>query len=337
MSKSVLYIGNKLSKHGYNKTTIETLGGSFEEEGFVVYYSSSNKNQQLRLLDMILSTIKYARIVDYIIIDTYSTSSFWYAFFCSQIARIFNVKYISILHGGDLPKRLNKNPKLSRMLFKNAFQNVAPSKYLLSEFNKKGFQNVIYIPNSIEIKDYSFKERKVFEPKLLWVRAFSTIYNPKMAVDVLKKLQFYYPNATLTMVGPDKDGSMEATKQHAKELDVNVCFTNRLSKEDWVKLSEDFDFFINTTHFDNTPVSVMEAMALGLPVISTNVGGIPFLVKHNENAILVEANDSHAMTNAILSLINDNAKGFYLVKNARIFVEQMDWDIVKNEWKELLS
>ena len=130
---------------------------------------------------------------------------------------------------------------------------------------------------------------------------------------------------------------MEATKQHAKELDVNVCFTNRLSKEDWVKLSEDFDFFINTTHFDNTPVSVMEAMALGLPVISTNVGGIPFLVKHNENAILVEANDSHAMTNAILSLINDNAKGFYLVKNARIFVEQMDWDIVKNEWKELLS
>ena len=188
MSKSVLYIGNKLSKHGYNKTTIETLGGSFEEEGFVVYYSSSNKNQQLRLLDMILSTIKYARIVDYIIIDTYSTSSFWYAFFCSQIARIFNVKYISILHGGDLPKRLNKNPKLSRMLFKNAFQNVAPSKYLLSEFNKKGFQNVIYIPNSIEIKDYSFKERKVFEPKLLWVRAFSTIYNP---------------NATLTMVGPD--------------------------------------------------------------------------------------------------------------------------------------
>ena len=337
MSKSVLYIGNKLSKHGYNKTTIETLGGSFEEEGFVVYYSSSNKNQQLRLLDMILSTIKYARIVDYIIIDTYSTSSFWYAFFCSQIARIFNVKYISILHGGDLPKRLNKNPKLSRMLFKNAFQNVAPSKYLLSEFNKKGFQNVIYIPNSIEIKDYSFKERKVFEPKLLWVRAFSTIYNPKMAVDVLKKLQFHYPNATLTMVGPDKDGSMEATKQHAKELDVNVCFTNRLSKEDWVKLSEDFDFFINTTHFDNTPVSVMEAMALGLPVISTNVGGIPFLVKHNENAILVEANDSHAMTNAILSLINDNAKGFYLVKNARIFVEQMDWDIVKNEWKELLS
>uniref|UniRef100_UPI00404B5D9B glycosyltransferase family 4 protein n=1 Tax=Flavobacterium sp. TaxID=239 RepID=UPI00404B5D9B len=334
--KTLLYLGNKLSKHGYNKTTVETLGNSFEEEGYVVFYSSSKKNQLLRLVDMILTTFKYAKKVDYIIIDTYSTSSFWYAFLCSQIARVFQTKYIPILHGGDLPKRLDSHPKLCKMLFKNAFKNVAPSNYLLSEFAKRGFQNLEYIPNSIELNNYSFKVRKSFEPKLLWVRAFATIYNPKMAVDVLKKLQVRFPNASLTMVGPDKDGSMETTKQYAKELNVEVCFTNRLTKEEWIELSKDSDFFINTTHFDNTPISVMEAMALGLPVVTTNVGGIPFLLTHNQNAVLVNDKDSTAMANAILELVADNEKAILISKNARTFVEQMDWEEVKQKWNSLL-
>ena len=158
-----------------------------------------------------------------------------------------------------------------------------------------------------------------------------------MAVDVLKKLQVCFPNASLTMVGPDKDGSMGTTKQYVKQLDVEVCFTNRLSKEEWIDLSKDFDFFINTTHFDNTPVSVMEAMALGLPVVSTNVGGIPFLLTHNENAVLVNDNDSSHMADSIIHLIENQEKALLLSKKGRAFVEQMDWDVVKNQWNRLLS
>lgn len=335
--KKILYIGNQLSIHGLNATTIDTLGPTLEEEGFEVRYASSQKNQLLRLLDMLWTTLKYAKKVDYIVIDTYSTSSFWYAFLCSQLARVLKTKYIPILHGGNLPKRLDSHPKLCKMLFKNAFTNVAPSYYLLSEFTKRGFQNLEYIPNSIELKNYPFKVRTEFEPKLLWVRAFAAIYNPKMAVAVLKQVQNTFPNATLTMVGPDKDGSMETTKQYAKELGVDVFFTNRLSKEEWIELSKDFDFFINTTHFDNTPVSVMEAMALGLSVVSTNVGGIPFLLKHNENAVLVHDNDSDAMANAIVELIHNTEKAVLIANNARSFIAQMDWGHVKNKWNSLLG
>ena len=331
------YIGNKLSMHGYNKTTIETLGEALQEEGFVIYYTSSKKNQLLRLLDMILSTFKYVNKVDYILIDTYSTSSFWYAFSCSQIARFYKVKYIPILHGGDLPKRLQSSPIMSKMLFKYAYMNIAPSKYLLNEFNLKGYKNVLYIPNTIEIESYNFKKRKNFEPKLLWVRAFASIYNPKMAIDVLLKVKEKFPEAELTMVGPDKDGSMELVKQYADKLKLKVCFTNRLSKEEWITLSEDFDFFINTTHFDNTPISVMEAMALGLPIISTNVGGIPYLLAHQENAILVNDNDSLAMANAIVELANNPQKATLMTENARLFVEEMDWTVVKTKWNKLLN
>ena len=332
----LLYLGNQLSKHGFNKTTIETLGLHLEQEGFGVYYASNKKSFPFRMLDMMWSVILYRKQVSYILIDTYSTKAFWYAFVCSQLARVLNIKYIPVLHGGDLPNRLKNNSKLCQMVFANAYKNVAPSGYLKQAFESTGFKNVIHIPNSIEIEKYAFKNRTEFAPKLLWVRAFATIYNPEMAVKVLFELQRKYPNATLTMVGPDKDGSLQTTKAFAKSIGVAVNFTGQLAKEDWWQLASEHDIFINTTHFDNTPISVMEAMALGLPVVSTNVGGIPYLLRDKENALLVNDNDVVAMTNAICSLLEDREQCKTLALNARNFIEQMDWDVVKEGWKQVL-
>lgn len=333
----LLYLGNQLSKHGFNKTTIETLGLQLEQEGFTVFYASNKKSFPLRLLDMMWSVINYRKQVSYLLIDTYSTKAFWYAFLCSQLARFFNIKYIPILHGGDLPNRLKKNPMLCRVLFSNAYKNVAPSGYLKQAFEKEGFKNVIHIPNTIEIEKYEFKLRTELTPNLLWVRAFASIYNPKMAVKVLQQLQEQYPSATLTMVGPDKDGSLEITKNFAKSLGITVNFSGQLTKEEWWELASKHDIFINTTHFDNTPVSVMEAMALGLPVISTNVGGIPFLLANEQNALLVPDNDITAMTNAVLDLLENKPKNNLLITNARTFIEQMDWELVKQSWVSILK
>ena len=333
----LLYLGNQLSKHGFNKTTIETLGLHLEQEGFGVYYASNKKSFPLRMLDMMRSVIIYRKQVSYILIDTYSTKAFWYAFVCSQLARVLNIKYIPILHGGNLPNRLKNNPKLCRMVFANAHKNVAPSGYLKQAFENAGFTNVIHIPNSIEIDKYELKTRVELTPKLLWVRAFASIYNPKMAVKVLQQLQKQYPSATLTMVGPDKDGSLQTTKDFAKSLGITVNFSGQLTKEEWWELASKHDIFINTTHFDNTPVSVMEAMALGLPVISTNVGGIPFLLTNEQNALLVPDNDITAMTNAVLDLLENKPKNNLLITNARTFIEQMDWKLVKQSWVSILK
>ena len=332
----LLYLGNQLSKHGFNKTTIETLGLQLEQEGFGVYYASNKKSFPFRMLDMMWSVVLYRKQVSYILIDTYSTKAFWYAFVCSLLARVLNIKYIPILHGGDLPNRLKNNPKLCQMVFANAYQNVAPSSYLKQAFESTGFKNVIHIPNSIEIDKYEFKTRAELTPKLLWVRAFASIYNPQMAVKVLQQLQEKYPSASLTMVGPDKDGSLQATKYFADSIGVAVNFTGQLAKEDWWKIASEHDIFINTTHFDNTPISVMEAMALGLPVVSTNVGGIPYLLADKENALLVNDDDDKAMKEAICSLLEDQQKASDLTLNARHFIEQMDWNVVKEEWKRVL-
>lgn len=337
MKKHLLYIGNQLSKHGYNKTTIETLGQQLEQEHYLVVYASDKKSFPFRMLDMVCDVFKYSNKVSYLLIDTYSTKAFWYAFVCSQFARILSIKYIPILHGGDLPNRLKRNPRLCRLVFANAYCNVAPSGYLKQAFEQEGYSNVLHIPNTIALENYTFKQRVQFAPKLLWVRAFASIYNPMMAVKVLVDLQKKYPKATLTMVGPDKDGSLLTTKTFASDASVPVTFTGKLSKEDWWQLASTHDIFMNTTHFDNTPVSVMEAMALGLPVVSTNVGGIPFLLTHEVDALLVDDADVSAMVEAIERLLAHPEETQQMVLNAKHLVAQMDWQVVKKQWINLLD
>lgn len=332
----ILYLGNKLSKHGINKTTVETLGENLSQSGFTVVSYSSKKNSILRILDMLSGILKH-KDASYVLIDTYSTSAFWFAFFSSQLARLLHIKYIPILHGGNLPNRLISNPKLCKMLFNNAFVNVSPSEYLKFHFEKYGISNVICIPNSINLTDYSFKERQNFAPNLIWVRAFAEIYNPKMAIDVLNVLQKKHPSATLTMVGPDKDGSLEITKNYANLLNLEVNFTGKLSKKEWIDLASSHDIFINTTHFDNTPVSVLEAMALGLPVVSTNVGGLSFLISNQKNGYLVNDNDAAEMVKQIEKIIEFPLQTIEIIGHAKSMISKMDWEVVENQWSNLLG
>ena len=333
--KKLVYIGNNLDLK--NPTTMVLLSALLEEIGFEVSIYSNKKNKLIRLLAMCFGVFKH-RKANCLLIDTYSTSNFYYAVLTSQLARFFNLNYIPVLHGGNLPKRLNNSPFLSNLLFKYSKVNIAPSNYLLEKFQQEGFQTQ-FISNAIVIKNYPFKLRTALAPKILWVRAFDTIYNPIMALKVLVVLKKTHPEASLCMVGPDKDGSLMNVKKLAKELGIQnaVEFTGLLDKKDWIKKSETFDVFINTTTVDNTPVSVLEAMALGLPVVSTNVGGIPYLINNEVTGVLVENNKELAMANAIVKLIESPIETKIMTKNARTLVEGFDVAIVKQQWYKLLS
>jgi glycosyltransferase involved in cell wall biosynthesis len=335
--KNILYIGNQLSQKDKTETTIDTLGALLQSEGYNVSKTSTKKNKALRLLDMLLHVIKHRKSVDYVLIDTYSTTNFYYAYFCGRLCHYFKLKYIPILHGGSLPSRLRHSPKLSRQLFDNALINVAPSQYLMSSFNAEGFYNITHIPNSIALEKYQFNKRSITDIRLLWVRSFSNIYNPKLAIQILKALKEDHLSASLCMIGPDNDGSLKETRAFAKKMNVEVEFTGKLSKAEWHKKSEAFNVFINTTTIDNTPVSVIEAMALGLPVISTNVGGLSYLIQNENDGVLVESNNTDAFKNAIIKLKTDATLLSKIVTNARDKAEAFDWEVIKQHWFSVLS
>ncbi len=336
MAKFV-YIGNIISGHGKPPTTIETLGPLLEKEGHQVIYASDKRNKALRLFHMLVVVWKNRKKASFVLMDTYSTSNFYYAYLVGKLCCWLKLRYVPFLHGGGLENRLKGNPKMSRSLFQNAFEMVAPSKFLQSTFEQYGYNNVRHLPNSIKIEDYPFKERTSFNPKLLWVRSFAEIYNPVMAINVLVQLKERGIDTKLCMVGPDKDGSLQKVKEAAEHHKVSVIFTGRLSKPQWIELSQEYDIFVNTTNFDNAPVSVVEAMALGLPVVTTNVGGIPYLIKDGEEGFLIEANDATAMADVVEKILGDSTLTKEVTSQAREKVEHFDWEKVKYLWNELID
>lgn len=337
MMRNLIYIGNQQRHHKGTVTSIDVIGPLLEREGFKIWYASSKNSKFSRFLDMVKTVFKNRKKVDYVLIDTYSTLNFYYALFISQLCRFLNLKYVSILHGGNLPSRLKNNPKLCRLIFNNAYKNVAPSNYIQSEFEKFGFSNLVCISNAIEICEYPFTPKDFKSIRLLWVRSFSKIYNPLLALKVLKLLKEKGLDATLCMVGPDKDGSLQQVKTYAKSLNLNVIFKGKQTKKEWIGLSADYNIFINTTNFDNMPVSVIEAMALGLPIVSTNVGGMPFLIKNNYDGVLVEPNDVEGFVTAIQEIIFDTKKTVQLVNRAREKAEMFDWEKIKHQWYSLFG
>lgn len=337
--RTILYIGNKLEHNSSkNVSTIQILGSALEGEGFHVIYASSKSNKLQRLCDMIWTCLKARKKVDYVLIDTYSTQNFYYALIISQICRLFKLDYIPILHGGNLEKRLKENPKFSQLIFSHAKWNVAPSVFIKDVFESYGYVNIKFIPNALNIENYPFTERASGKIKLLWVRSFSNIYNPILALKVVKVLLEKGFEAELCMVGPDTgDGSFKKVKELSESWHIPVTFTGKLSKKKWTELSKDYNVFLNTTNFDNMPVSIIEAMALGLPVISTNVGGMPHLIEHGKNGLLVPKNDAMAFVKAILELRSNTELQEKLVFNARKKVENFDWKVIRLKWQETLT
>ncbi|HOX83484.1 MAG TPA: glycosyltransferase family 4 protein [Chryseolinea sp.] len=334
----IIYLGNNLSLHGNTPSSIETLGKLLGQR-YDVRRFSSKRNQISRWLDMMQAIVRHQGNISVVLIDTYSTLGFYYALGAACVCNFFSIPYMPILRGGNLAGRLENNPRLSRFVFGGAKLLIAPSHYLFSSFKDFGFTNIAYIPNSIEMDIYPFKHRKLVTPRLLWVRSFHSIYNPIMAIEVVQRLKVYFPDTELCMVGPDKDGSLLQCKAFVKAngLEANIKFTGVLLKRDWHALSKNYDIFINTTTVDNTPVSVIESMALGLPVISTNVGGIPFLITDTENGLLVPSGDVSAMVDKIKWLIDNPINAYQIALQARNDVEKFNWNLVKHTWFSILD
>ncbi|HET8886395.1 MAG TPA: glycosyltransferase family 4 protein [Salinimicrobium sp.] len=336
MKRKIIYIGNKLAAKGATVTSIETLGEFLRSENVEVITASDKRNKILRLLDMLKTVYSNSKKADFVLIDTYSTSNFWYAFLIAKLCKNLSINYIPILRGGNLPHRLKISPRASHFIFRNAQVNIAPSGFLMEEFSKAGFSNLKFIPNSIDLQHYKFKMRENIKPKLLWVRAFSEVYNPILAIKIFESLRKTHSEAELCMVGPTKDDSFLECKNYAESNNLPVTFTGKLDKSEWIKLSESYDIFLNTTNYDNTPVSVIEAMALGMPVISTDVGGIPYLLTDKHDALLVSPRSLKDFVDKIHFILKSPENALQMTHNARQKAESFDWKVVKEDWMQII-
>jgi glycosyltransferase involved in cell wall biosynthesis len=336
--RTILNIGNFLSQDGIYRSVIEDLSDQLEAAGWQVLRASNKRHKIARLIDMLLTIWVKRNQYRVAHMNVFSGLAFIWAEAAGYLLRLMGKPFVLSLHGGNLPNFARRWPKRVGSLLRAADVVVAPSQFMMAEFRKYR-SDLVLIPNGIDISRFPFLARIQPEPVLVWVRAFHQIYNPAMAPRVLAGIREQFPQAKLIMVGPDTDdGSRDETQLAAAQLGVEqfIHFTGGIPAKDIPANLQMGDIFLNTTNIDNTPVSVLEAMACGLCVVSTDVGGIPYLLAHEEDALLVPMNDRAAMAAAVRQILSEASLANRLSHNARSTAEKFGWGKILPEWDRLL-
>ena len=336
-NESVLLVGNFLSSTVGTRSVCEELAGRLTNSNWPVITTSNKPSRLPRLLDMVTTIWQKRELYRVAQVDVYSGPAFFWAEIVCCALRRLGKPYVLILHGGNLPLFADRWPGRVRRLLQSAAAVVAPSRYLQEHL--RPYRSVLHLlSNPLDLRAYEYNVRSQPRPRLIWLRAFESIYNPEMAPKVLCLLRESFPDISLIMVGPDKgDGSKQKMQALAERLEVGnrISLPGRVPKSDVPGWLNRADIFLNTTYIDNTPVSVMEAMACGLCIVSTNVGGIPYLLDQGRDALLVPPDDAEAMANAVRRILTEPGLAEWLSRNARRKAEQFDWGNVLPKWKEL--
>jgi glycosyltransferase involved in cell wall biosynthesis len=128
-------------------------------------------------------------------------------------------------------------------------------------------------------------------------------------------IQRTYPDARLIIAG---DGAERASLMHlARELCLNKAeFIGRVMPDRMPALYQAADVYLNAPDIDNMPASILEAFASGLPVVTTDAGGIPYIVRHEETGWMVPRGDHAGMAAGALRLLADSSLAERLITNA---------------------
>lgn len=315
----------------------ETLANLFERDGYTVKRSSAVKRPFLRTLHHFWCLATWRR-VDVEIVAVFSGPSFFIAEYATFLAKLFpHRKVILFLHGGKLAEWETAHPRRVRWAFRRADRILAPSGFLAASFRDRGY-DVGIIPNVVALDRYTYTPREVARPRILWMRTFQDVYDPKTAVAVLARVAQSHPDVTMTMGGADH-GALAETEQLAAELGVadRIHFAGYLGATAKAEAFADHDLYLNTNLVDNMPVSLIEAAACGLVPVATAVGGIPALVDDGTDGMLAPAGDVAALSAAVCRLLDDPATFGPMSRAARSLAERSGWPSVRRGWEAVLA
>ncbi len=338
MQNRVIIVGLFSNADTAPVTQASVLANSLDKYGVEVITTSKHTSKWKRLLDVIFTMLLKQSRYDIAIVQFYSGNSFIWQYIAAHLAKLLGKKLIFTVHGGAVQQKLSSSigSRYKRLLLKADIITV-PSAYMQHELKKHGLTAVL-IGNIIDLKQYHFQDKQQLSPKLMWMRAFSDIYNPLLAVRVVNELKQKYPNIKMMMGGPDL-GLLDETKQLISKLKLEsnieiVGFMNMDLKQYY---ASQCDVYISTNRVDNAPVTFLEMWAMGLPVVSTDVGGINNLLDNEITGLVVKDSDYKEMASAVDRLIEDNILAQSIIHQARLKVKNYDEEVVVPKWSELLN
>lgn len=250
------------------------------------------------------------------------------------LAKLFGKKTILNYRDGRAEDHLTKSPAAVRIMGL-VDTIVAPSNFLVQVFSKFGLA-ARSIPNIVDLEQFRFRERNPPRPAFLHNRGLEPLYNVPCTLRAFALIQERYPNASLTIA---HDGPLRKhLEAQASDLKLrNVSFVGRVSREQTCDVYDRAGIYISNPNIDNMPVSLLECFAAGLPIISTRVGGVAYVVEHERTALLVDRNDHRGIATAAFRLLEEPDLAAKLARNGRDECRKYAPAAVASQWVDLYS
>jgi glycosyltransferase involved in cell wall biosynthesis len=245
------------------------------------------------------------------------------------VAKALGKPVVLNYHSGEAPDHLRRSP-VARAALKRVARNVVQSRFLQQVFSTFGLEAAI-VPNTIDFDRFRFRSRETFAPRLLSTRNLEPMYNVACTIRAFRIIQDRYPAATLTLAGFGSEA--DSLRALVRDLKLTgVIFAGRVSPDDIARLYDAADLFVQTPNIDNMPLSVLEAFAAGLPVVSTEAGGVPAILRHGTDGLLAPLNDHRAVASHVLRLLGDQPLAGQLARSAFESCRPYSWNTVREQW-----
>ncbi len=250
-----------------------------------------------------------------------------------RVAQLRGVPAIVNYRGGQADEFFAAAPRHVLRALSKATQRITPSAFLVRVFAKHGLKADV-VPNIIDLSRFKARPQRDAgdAPHLVVTRNLEAIYDIGTALRAFVLVRARRPAARLTVAGTGPE--LAALQALAGTLGVSaaVHFAGRIDNADMAKLYVGADLVLNPSTADNMPISILEALASGVPVISTDAGGIPDLVQHERTALLVSVGDANAMGQAALRLLDDAGLAQRLHDAGLNDVARYAWPRIREHW-----
>ena len=225
------------------------------------------------------------------------------------IARLRGCPVVVNYRGGEADAFLQRAVGWVRPSLRRSAALLVPSGFLEAVFLKHGFGSTV-VPNVINLERFGAATACPVPaggraPSVLVARHLEPIYDNATALRAFALLAARYPAAQLVIAGCGPEAEMLAALAEHLDVAQAVRFTGRVDNSAMAGLYREADIMLNPSLVDNMPNSVLEALAGGVAVVSTDVGGVPYLVEHRRSALLVPPRNPQAMADAMFQLLGE--------------------------------
>lgn len=287
-------------------------GGVFERWNVIYLASYENPGYFKQLKTVGAALLRFLRLLlrrEVVLLHIHSASrgSFWRKSIFCTIANVFGVPYLFHLHSGEFLVFYEQENGFCRRawvrrILRNAARVVVLTESWRCQIEKvEPSANIVVLSNPVEIPQAMFSARSIRQNVLFLgrLREKKGVFDLVSAIpNVLKKI----PGAIFVLAG---DGDIDSVKERARDLGVEhaVQCVGWVDGEDKKKLLNEADVFVLPSYFEGLPIGILEAMAFGVPVVTTPVGGIPDLIIHRVNGLLIEPGNLVELADAIVEIL----------------------------------